>query len=104
MKFLVGLKRFCVGVLAIIGLLTLIIIIIMTGIITAARKPVPELVILELDLEKSLVEYVPDDPLAQVSLREATTVLDVVEALELARSDERQGDRSRSRPCLRSHL
>jgi protease-4 len=89
MKFLVSLKRFCVRVLAIIGLLTLIIIIVIGGIITTTHKPVPELVILEMDLEKPLVEYVPDDPLAQVALREATTVLDVVEALEQARSDDR---------------
>ena len=75
--------------LAVIGLLTVIMIIVMCGIITKKHKPVPELVILELDLEKPLVEYVPEDPLAQVSLREATGVLDVVEALERARSDDR---------------
>ncbi len=87
-----GLKKFFVWVLSIIGALTLIVILIVvvaSVVIPFARKSIPERVILEVDLEKPLIEYVPKDPLAQALMRKETTVRDVVEALERASEDER---------------
>ena len=87
-----SLKKFFVWVLSIIGVLTLIaILIVVVGsvVIPLARKSIPERVILEMDLEKPLVEYVPQDPLAQAMMRKETTVRDVIEALKRASEDER---------------
>ncbi len=85
-------KRFFVWLLAVIGALTLIVVILtIVGLAVSipARKTVPEQVILEVDLEQPLVEYVPDDPLAGVLMREVMTVRDVVDALEQASDDQR---------------
>jgi len=86
------LKKFVVRLLAVIGALTLIVVIIMAiGLATLLpdRKAVPDRVILEVDFEKPLVEYVPPDPLALALMRKVTTVRDVVEALERASDDKR---------------
>jgi len=86
------LKKFFVRVLAVIGALTLvgiIIVVIGLAVVVPARKAVPDKVILEVDFEKPLVEYVPQDPLALALMREMTTVRDVVEALERASEDKR---------------
>ena len=81
---LVGIGALTVGLfcLAIVGVM---------GIEDAAMLPVPERVVLELNLEKRIVEHVPQDPFAQaLELKEGPTVLrDVVEALERARNDPR---------------
>lgn len=85
-------KKFIGRFLAVIGALTLVFfIIVLVGLVTVlpARKAVPRKVILEVDFEKPLVEYVPQEPLAQVLMREVTTVRDVIEALERASEDER---------------
>jgi len=87
-----GINKFFVWVLSIIGVLTLIaILIVVVGsvVIPLARKSIPERVILEVDLEKPLIEYVPQEPLAQALMRKETTVRDVIEALERASEDER---------------
>jgi len=87
-----GLKKLIVWLLSIIGALTLvavIIVVIGAAVIPFAHKSMPGRVILEVDLEKEIVEYVPMDPLAQAFMRKQTTVRDVVEALERASEDER---------------
>jgi protease-4 len=87
-----SIKTFFVGLLATIGALTLLaVLVVVVGILVVvpAGKSVPDRIILEVDLEKSLVEYVPDDPLAKVLMHGATTVRDVVEVLERASEDER---------------
>ena len=86
------LKKFVVRLLAVIGALTLvgiIIVVISLAVVLPARKAVPDRVILEVDFEKPLVEYVPPDPLALALMRKVTTVRDVVEALERASDDKR---------------
>ena len=50
---------------------------------------IPDRVILEFDFETDLVEYVPEDPLAQVMLGQVPTTRSIVEALERARDDDR---------------
>ncbi len=87
-----GWKKLFAWVLAIIGAFTLaaIFIVFISAIVIApARKSVPDQVILEMDFEKPLVEYVPQDSVAQALMRKATTVRDVVEALERASEDKR---------------
>jgi len=87
-----SLKKLFVWVLSIIGALTLasvFIVVISAMVIPLARKSIPDRVILEVDFEKPLVEYVPQDPVAQALMRKVTTVRDVVEALERASEDER---------------
>ena len=88
-------KRAVVPILVGIGSLTVaffcLIIFSMIVVEDAAIAPVPERVVLELNLEKRIVEHVPQDPFAQaLELKEGPTVLrDVVEALERARHDSR---------------
>ena len=87
-----GLKKFIIWVLSIIGALTLMaifLVVVSAMLIPLARKSMPDQVILEVDLEKPLVEYVPQGPLAQALMRKEATVRDVVEALERASEDER---------------
>ncbi len=50
---------------------------------------VPEKAILEINLEKELVETVPDDPVAKALLRNQPSVRDIVEALDRGAADER---------------
>jgi protease-4 len=85
-------SRLIIGLLAVIGGLAVFVFLVMVISLIAiapAYKPMPEKVILEMDFEKQLVEYASDDPLARALMREATTVRDVVEALERASTDKR---------------
>jgi protease-4 len=85
-------KRIVTRAFTIIGALILAGFVLVLGIgvalwLTPAR--VPAKTILEADFERGLVEYVPNDPLASVLLAPASTVRDVVEALERAALDDR---------------
>ena len=89
-------KRAIVPILVGIGAMTvaffcLIIFAMIVGMEDAAIQPVPERVVLELNLEKRIVEHIPQDPFAQaLEFKEGPTVLrDVVEALERASQDPR---------------
>ncbi|HTG01144.1 MAG TPA: signal peptide peptidase SppA [Nitrospirota bacterium] len=54
---------------------------------TAGR--VPGRVILEVDFDKGVTEYVPDDSLARIVMKQRTRLRDVVDALQRAASDDR---------------
>jgi len=54
-----------------------------------SRRTVPAHTLLELDLRESIVEYLPDDPLARLLNRRALRVREVLDALERAADDER---------------
>lgn len=85
-------KRFVVGVLAAVGVLAIVagLLFVVVGMGMMLRKGgVPSKTILEVDFEKALVEYVPDDPVARLIAGQADTVRDVVEALERAGDDSR---------------
>jgi len=76
----------------IIGGLTVAVLVFALGIgitlwLTSAR--VPAQTVLEVDFERDLAEYVPDDPLTRILSAPARTVRDVVEALERAAQDDR---------------
>ncbi len=50
---------------------------------------VPGQVILEIDFDKGIAEYVPDDPLARLVLKQKIHLRDIVEALQKAATDDR---------------
>jgi protease-4 len=54
-----------------------------------SKGDVPAKTILEVDFERGLTEYVPDDPVAQVMLAKAPLVRNVVDALKRASEDDR---------------
>jgi protease IV len=84
-------RRILVRTLVTIGALTLILtVLFFVVVLAAARGPgVPREMILEIDLERGLVEHVPDDPIAGVLARQQVTVRSVVEALHRAAEDDR---------------
>jgi protease-4 len=85
-------RKLIIGLLAVIGglaVLAFLIMILSLAIVAPVHKSVPGKVILEMDFEKPLVEYVSDEPLARALMREVMTVRDVVDALERASKDKR---------------
>lgn len=85
-----GLRRWSVRILTAIGALTVLgFVLLFLGALMLGREGVPGRVILELDLEQELAEYVPDDPVAQAVHGRKPTVRDLVEALHRAAEDGR---------------
>jgi protease IV len=81
-----------VRILAVIGGLLIIGLVVGVGIWSILRLGkgiVPGKTILEVDLETGVIEDVPDDPIAALTLREAPVVRDMVEALEKGANDSR---------------
>ncbi|MCP3959537.1 MAG: signal peptide peptidase SppA [bacterium] len=56
--------------------------------ISFSKGKVPEKTIIEVDLETQVLEYVPPDPFAQLSLKDTPTVRGLVETLTKAASDD----------------
>ncbi len=85
-------RKFFGRLLATIGALTVLGVIIIVVLVVANKptdKSIPNRVILEANFEKGLVEYMPDDPFAQLIRHDVTTVRDIVDALKRAAKDER---------------
>ncbi|RKH63984.1 signal peptide peptidase SppA [Corallococcus aberystwythensis] len=85
-------KRFFIGALAFIGALSILFVVGVVGLLmlAASSKPgVPSNLVLELDLQQPLPEYTLDTSLAGAFGEEPTTLRDVVEGLEKARTDPR---------------
>jgi protease IV len=85
-------KRFVVGVLAGLGGLTLLLVgagLVLAWMSAASQPGVPDAVVLELELTRTLEEDVAEDPLTGAFNGEALTVRDVVDALERAAGDAR---------------
>lgn len=80
-------RRFLTRFLTFIGALVVLGIIVGVGMSYLTREHVPDKTILEVDFERDLVEYVPDDPLSGVLLAKTRTVRDIVEALVQAAQD-----------------
>ena len=78
-------------ILAWIGGLTLglVVLAVLSVVLLSGEDPVPHRVILEIDLEQGVAEYVPDDPFAKLLADEVHTLRDVVGALDAAASDDR---------------
>ncbi|MBN1211596.1 MAG: S49 family peptidase, partial [candidate division Zixibacteria bacterium] len=78
--------------LAIIGGIAIIVVLAVILVLLTAwlgEDRVPSKVILETDFERSFVEYVPNDPLANMFYRDNLMVRDIVDALEKAAIDDR---------------
>ena len=82
-------KRFFIRVLATIGAVVILAVLLGALCVVIAKKSVPSKVILEVDLEKHLVEYVPDDPVARIVSGRTPTMLNLIEALQRASTDHR---------------
>ena len=78
-------------ILAWIGGITvgLIVLTILSVALFSGEDPVPDQVILEINLEQGVVEYVPEDPFAKLIADEARSLRDVIGALDAAASDDR---------------
>ena len=78
-------------ILAWIGGLTfgMVVLMILSVVLLSGEDPVPDRVILEIDLEQGVAEYVPEDPFAKLIADEVHTLRDVVGALDAAASDDR---------------
>jgi protease-4 len=82
-------KSFFVRLLATIGALVLLAAVLGAVCIFIVKKSVPSRVILEADFEKRLVEYTPDDPVARIVSGRTPTMLNLIEALQRASTDNR---------------
>jgi protease-4 len=85
-------RRFVVRFLAAVGALAIVLALAALAVALVARlgrSRVPSRVLLEVDLQAPLVEYVPEDPVAWLVGRDKPTVRDTVEALEKGAGDSR---------------
>ena len=85
-------KKVIVGILAAIGVLSILamfVVVALTLLTVSATPPLPSKVVLEIDLEGGVIEAIPDDPMAQLMLSGALQLRDVVEALERGAEDRR---------------
>lgn len=78
-------------ILAWIGGITvgLVLLTIVLAVALSGEDPVPDQVILEINLEQGVVEYAPEDPFAKLIADEARSLRDVIGALDAAASDNR---------------
>jgi protease-4 len=85
-------KKLILGILATIGVLAIlgVMAFVFLGLISVLGKPgISSRVVLELDLERRVVETVPHDPFARWMMEGALPVLDIVDALDRAAEDRR---------------
>lgn len=85
-------KRFIIGTLAFIGAMSVLFVVGLIGLMvlaSASAPTVPSNLVLELDLEGPLPEYVLSNSLSGAFGEDPTTVRDVVDALEKAGDDPR---------------
>jgi protease IV len=84
-------RRVAAWTLMTIGAFTLgLMLLFLLAVLSFGRgESVPSRLILELDLEQDLAEYVPQDPVAQAIYGRQPTVRDVVDALHRAADDDR---------------
>ncbi|HVP53065.1 MAG TPA: signal peptide peptidase SppA [Terriglobales bacterium] len=78
--------------LTVLGTIFLVIIVICIGVavgVRVVRGRVPNRTILEVNLEKGLIEDVPDDPMAKAMLSDRMIVRDVVDAIDRGADDSR---------------
>ncbi len=87
-----GFKRLVVTLLAIIGSLAIVVTIVACLILLysfVTKDRVPSETILEINLERGMVEYVPPDPVASAVMGDVPVVRDIVDALEKAKNDDK---------------
>jgi protease-4 len=84
-------RRFLFRFFASIGFIVVLIILIslITMWWTSGERAVPDKVVLELNLERELVEHIPDDPIARLLYKDRIALRDIVDALHRAETDNR---------------
>jgi protease IV len=82
-------KKALLYILAVIGALSLIYGIAIAFLFLGHKGSVPSKTILEANLEREMVEDIPDTPTAQALLSDRVTVRDVVDALDRGAADDR---------------
>jgi protease-4 len=85
-------KKFVIGILAVIGVLSVMVIfgLGLVGLAALVSKPgVKRNTILQVDFEQGVIEAIPRDAFAQFILEDQLPVLDVVDALDRAAADKR---------------
>jgi protease-4 len=85
-------KNFLLRLLTVIGGLVVVALLVALAIgvgVQVARSRVPGKTLLEANLETGLLEYVPDDPVAQVMLSDTPVLRDTAEALQKAAGDRK---------------
>lgn len=84
-------KRIAIWTLSIIGGMTVlgVVLVVIFALSTGGPEPVPDRVILEVDLEEPILEHAPDDPLSKLRGRRLLVMEDLVAALDHARQDDR---------------
>jgi protease-4 len=82
-------RKFLTRLFTFIGALVVLLIVAGVTFYQMTKRDVPDKTILEINFERGLIEYVPDDPVARILLERAPVVRDVVEALEKAAEDKR---------------
>jgi len=88
----VAVLRFIVRLFALVGLLVVLLAVAVGAWlwdIAGRRQPLPDAIVLELDLSRPLVDRSPADPLAAAVFGRDPSVTEVVEALDRARADPR---------------
>jgi protease IV len=86
-----GLGRFIQRTLVVIGAITVgaLLLLVLVTITLFRGEGVPRAMILELDLDRGLIETVPEDPFGALIRRDALSVRDAVESLRRAETDDR---------------
>ena len=75
-------RRILIRTLAGIGGVTVLLVLgVLLVLLLWGEGHVPDRTVLEVDFERGLVEYVPDDPLARITRSKVLVVRDVVEVL-----------------------
>jgi protease IV len=74
---------------AIIGLIAVLYVIVIVVVLVERKPSVGSKTVLEINLERPAVEYVPGDPLAQLFLKDKLVIRDTVDALDRAADDGR---------------
>ena len=82
-------KKFLVRFLAVIGALAIIYAVVIVVLLSGRKPHVPSKTILEVDLERPMVEYVPNQPLVHIMMKDRLVLRDVVDALDRAGNDSR---------------
>jgi protease-4 len=84
--------KFIVRLLAVIGALSIIALIAVVGFVFLSRMSAPSVparTVIELNLERGLIEDAPDDALAKAMTSDLTFVRDIVDGLERAGNDSK---------------
>ena len=82
-------KKFILRALAVIGALVIVYAIVLVALLAARKPHVPGKTILEVNLERPMLEYVPNDAFVQFTMKDRLVLRDVVDALDRAANDSR---------------